>query len=58
MVSLLLENKQEKEALNMMLVAMDQDFSQVNYLFEVFPKALKNKKLRRLMNDFRDENNY
>jgi tetratricopeptide (TPR) repeat protein len=58
MVGLLLEHKQEKEALNLMLVAMEQDFSQVNYLFEVSPKALKNKKLRRLLNDFREENNF
>jgi tetratricopeptide (TPR) repeat protein len=58
MVTLLLEGKQEKEALNLLITAMEQDFSLVNYMFEIYPKALKNKKIRKLLKDFREENNY
>lgn len=58
MTGLLLQSKHEKKAFEMLQKAMEQDFSQVNYLFEIYPKALKNKKLRRLLDDFRDANDY
>jgi tetratricopeptide (TPR) repeat protein len=57
MVGLLLENRQEKEAFNVLKTAMIQDFNQLNFLFEIFPKAVKNKKLRKLIERFRKDNN-
>lgn len=56
MVALLLENKQEKEAFEMLQTAMRQEFVQINYLFEIYPKALKNKRLRKMVDNFRDGN--
>ncbi|NLB25609.1 MAG: hypothetical protein GX820_02830, partial [Bacteroidales bacterium] len=50
---LLLEYKQEKEALKMLSAAMNQDFSQIEYFFDLSPKALKNRKIKKLINDFR-----
>lgn len=57
MVSLLLEKKREKEAFEMLKIAMKQEFMQINYLFDVYPKALKNRNLQKLVNDFRKSNN-
>lgn len=57
MVSLLLENKREKEAFELLKIAMEQEFIQINYLFDVYPKALKNKSLQKLVDDFREKNN-
>jgi tetratricopeptide (TPR) repeat protein len=57
MVGLLLENRQEKEALNVLKTAMAQDFLQLNYLFEICPKAVKNKNLRKQIDKFRKDNN-
>jgi tetratricopeptide (TPR) repeat protein len=56
MVSLLLEKKREKEAFEMLKIAMSQEFMQINYLFDVYPKALKNKDLQKLVDDFRAKN--
>jgi predicted Zn-dependent protease len=58
MVSLLLESKHEKEAFEMLEKAMKQEFVQINYLFDIYPKALKNKRLQKLVDDFREENNF
>lgn len=57
MVSLLLEKKQEAEAFVLLKKAMKQDFLNINYFFDIYPKALKNKKLRKLIDDFRKNNN-
>lgn len=57
MVSLLLESKKEKEAFEMLKTAMAQEFIQINYLFDIYPKALKNKRLHKLIEAFREENN-
>ncbi|RIH64202.1 tetratricopeptide repeat protein [Mariniphaga sediminis] len=56
MVSLLLESKREKEAFAMLEVAMEQEFTQIKYLFDVYPKALKNKRLRKIVDDFEEAN--
>lgn len=58
LVALLLEKKQYQKAYAYLLTAMEQDFVNINYLFEVYPKALKNKKLRSLIEEFRNNNNY
>lgn len=57
MVSLLLEKKQNLDAFELLESAMKQDFVNINYFFDIYPKALKNKKLRKLVDDFRKNNN-
>ncbi len=57
-VSVLLESRQEKEALLLLEEAMEQDFIQVNYLFDVYPNATKNKKLKKRIEQFRKRNNF
>ena len=56
MVSLLLEMKKEAEGLEMLNKAMVKDFSELAFLYEVYPKALKNKKLKLIIEDFRKNN--
>ena len=57
LVALYLKYKMEKEAFKMLLISMKQDFEQINYLFDIYPKSLKNKKLKKVVDDFRKENN-
>ncbi len=57
MVSLLLEKDLEKEAFDLLLTAMKQDFINLNYFFEVYPKAIGNKKLQKVIDKFRKSNN-
>ena len=54
--ALLLQNKQEKEAFQILLVAMKQEFIQINYFFDIYPKALKNRRINKLIDNFRNEN--
>ena len=56
MVALLLENKNEKDAFKLIVVAMQQDFENINYLFDIYPKSLKNKKLKKVVDNFRAKN--
>lgn len=56
MVSLLLESKQEKDAFEMLHQAMKQEFIQISYLFDIYPKALKNKRINKLVKEFRQNN--
>ncbi len=56
MVALLLKNKKEKEAFEMLLISMKQDFEQINYLFDIYPKSIKNKKIKKIIDDFRKNN--
>jgi len=53
LVSLLLENKEEEQALAVLDDAMNQEFVQVNYLFDIYPKALKNKRLKKQVDNYR-----
>lgn len=57
LVSLLLEKDQEKEAYDLLISAMEQDFVNINYFFEIYPKAIQNKKLQRVIKKFRKNNN-
>jgi tetratricopeptide (TPR) repeat protein len=57
LVSLLLENKNEPEAFEMLSSAMRQDFLHISYLFDFYPKAPKNKRLKQMVDDFRKTNN-
>jgi hypothetical protein len=53
---LLFENRQDKEAFEMLLFAMKQDFVQINYFFDIYPKAFKNRRINKLIDDFRADN--
>ena len=57
LVALLLETKKEKDAFELLIIAMKQEFDQINFLFDIYPKSLKNKKLKKVVDDFRRENN-
>lgn len=58
LVSLHLENKNEPEAFDMLNTAMRQDFLQINLLFDFYPKAPKNKRLKKLVDEFRKANHF
>lgn len=55
LVALLFESGKEGDALKMLKVAMEQEFEMINYLFDVYPKAMKNKKLKKVVNEFRSK---
>ena len=57
LIALFLESKNEKDAFELLIVAMKQEFVQINYLFDIYPKSLKNKRLKKVVDDFRRENN-
>ncbi len=57
MVTLLLEKKQEKKALALFKSAMNQDFLNISYFFDIYPKALKNNNLLKLVDKYRKNNN-
>lgn len=54
LVDLLLEQKKQNEAYELLSFALMQDFKQVESLFEINPKLKKNKKIIQLVNDFRN----
>lgn len=56
MVALLLESKKEKEAFLWLNVAMEQEFEQINYLFDIYPRAVKNKNLKKVVEEFKKNN--
>lgn len=53
LVALLLENKKSKEGHEWLRIAMKQDFENINYLFDIYPKALKSKRLKKVVDEFR-----
>ncbi len=53
LVAFLLENKKRKEAHEWLKIAMEQDFGNINYLFDIYPKSLKSKRLKKVVDDFR-----
>jgi tetratricopeptide (TPR) repeat protein len=52
-VGLLLEKKKDNEACELLVSAMKQEFVQLQYLYDVYPEALKNKKINKLIDSFR-----
>ena len=56
LVGLLLESKIEKEAFELLYHAMEQEFVQISSLYEFYPKALKNKRLKRIVDNFKQKN--
>ena len=53
LVALLLETRKRKEAYEWLRSAMLQDFANINYLFDIYPRALKSKQLKKVVDDFR-----
>ena len=56
LVALLLERKNEKDAFELLIISMKQEFEQINYLFDIYPKSLKNRKLKKVVDDFKRNN--
>ena len=57
LVGLLLENKKNEEAFNMLDLAMEQDLIQITSLFDFYPKAAKNRQLKKRIDEFKKTNN-
>lgn len=53
LVALLLENRKQKEAHEWLRIAMKQDFENINYLFDIYPRSLKSKRLKKVVDEFR-----
>ena len=56
LVALLLQKRKSKEALQLLAVALEQDFIQVNYLHDIYPRSMKNKRVSLLINEFLEKN--
>lgn len=56
MAALLMENKNEEEGFKMLSKALKQDFTKLSYLFDFYPKTAKNRKLKKLVEEFRRNN--
>lgn len=56
LVAVLLQGKKYKAAFEILGKAMQQDFLQINYLYSIYPKSLKNKRLSKVVNDFAKNN--
>lgn len=54
LVSLFLESNQEKKAVKILKEAMEQEFIHINFLFDIYPKALENERVTKVIDDFRD----
>jgi len=52
-VGLLLEKKKDNEACELLVSAMKQEFVQLQYLYDIYPPALKNKEINKLVDYFR-----
>lgn len=57
LVSVFLEAKNEPDAFKMLVIAMEQEFILINFLYDIYPKSTKNRKLKKLVDNFRKENN-
>ena len=53
LVALMLEQKNRKEAYDLLSFALMQDFDQVDFLFELNPELQKNKRLNKMVADFK-----
>ncbi len=53
LVAFLLEDKNQKEAFAWLKIAMQEDFGNLNYLFDIYPKSLKSKRLKKVVDEFR-----
>ncbi len=53
LVALLLQNRKSKEAFEMLKIAMKQNFEEIEFLYTVYPNSLKNKRLKRIVEQFK-----
>ena len=53
LVALLLQTRQSKEAIKMLKTAMKQNFEEIEFLYTVYPNSLKNKRLKRVVEQFK-----
>jgi len=56
MVGLNLVIKNETRALEMLKTALNEDFTELSFLFDFYPKAAKNRKIKRLIEKYREKN--
>jgi len=55
LVSLLLETKNNKSAFSMLLNALEHDSTKLSFLYEIYPKAKKSRKIKKLVTDYRKD---
>ena len=53
LVALLLQIRKSKQAFEILDVAMNQDFDEIEFLYTVYPNALKNKRLKKIVEQFK-----
>lgn len=56
MVGLNLAEKKEAKALKMLTLAMKEDFTKLSFLFDFYPRAAKNRKIKKLIEEFKRRN--
>jgi cell fate (sporulation/competence/biofilm development) regulator YmcA (YheA/YmcA/DUF963 family) len=53
LVPLLIEQKRQREAYELLALALMQNYDQVDFLFEMEPKLKENKKVNMIVEDFK-----
>ncbi len=56
MVAFLLEAKNEKDAFELLQVALEEESAHIDYLFDIYPESLKNSNLKKIVDDFMENN--
>ena len=56
LVGILIQKKRQDEALDMLEIAMEQNFENISYLYSICPKALKNRKVKKLVKEYTQVN--
>ncbi len=56
LVAFLLEDRKQKKAFEWLKIAMEQDFENLDYLFNIYPKSLKSVRLKKVVEEFKKEN--
>lgn len=57
MAGILFSQRQYNEAELWLIESMEQDFMQINYLFEMYPKVVKTKRFNKIVDEYRKLNN-
>ncbi len=57
LVAVLLQNKKIKEAFEMLRKALRQNNELISYLYDIYPKSIKNKRLAKIVADFKKMKN-
>ena len=53
LVALLLQSRRSKEAFELLKIAMKQNLEEIEFLYTVYPNALKNKRLKKIVEQFK-----